>query len=246
MLKGKTAVITGGTRGIGFAVAKKFLQNGANVAIAGTHHESVEKALKSLEEFRERLIGFCPNICDAEEISKSFSTAKEKFGSLDILVNNAGISSRTNFYNYNFDEFSRIMEINVKSVFVCSQAAAKIMRRQDSGGVIINASSMVTKQGQKAGCGYASSKFAVNGLTISLARELARDKIRVNAVAPGVTRTDMLLSLPQEIIDRVCAEIPLGRIGDADEIAQAYLFLASENASYITGEILNVDGGMCA
>ena len=191
MLKGKTAVVTGGTRGIGFAIVKKYLENGANVAIAGSRQESVEKAIEKLPEYKDRVMGIWPNLCSPESVADAFASVKERFGSIDILANNAGISSRTSLYDYTVEEFSRIVDINLKAVFICSQAAARIMRDQ-GGGVIINTSSMVGEYGQPSGCGYPATKFAVNGLTKSLARELAKDQIRVNAVAPGVTRTDMV------------------------------------------------------
>lgn len=241
MLTGKTAIVTGGTRGIGFAIVKKYLENGANVAVAGSRKESVDKALAQLSEYEGRVMGIWPDLCSPEEAAAAFASVKEEFGSLDILANNAGLSSRTSLYDYTVEEFSKVMDLNVKAVFVCSQAAARIMKEQ-GGGVIINTSSMVSVYGQPAGCAYPTSKFAVNGLTRSLARELAKDHIRVNAVAPGVTKTEMVAALPKELVDRISAGIPLGRVGEPLDIANAYLYLASDLASYVTGDILHVDG----
>ena len=241
MLTGKTAIVTGGTRGIGFAIVRKYLENGANVAIAGSRQETVEKAVAQLPEYKDRVMGIWPDLCDPEAVAAAFASVKERFGSLDILANNAGISSRTSLYDYTLEEFTKIMNLNVTAVFVCSQAAARIMKPQ-GGGVIISTSSMVGEYGQPSGCGYPTSKFAVNGLTKSLARELAKDHIRVNAVAPGVTKTDMVAALPQELVDRISAGIPLGRVGEPLDIANAYLFLASDLSSYVTGVTLRVDG----
>ena len=245
MLTGKTAIVTGGTRGIGLAIVKKYLENGANVAVAGSRKESVDKALAQLSEYEGRVMGIWPDLCSPEEAAAAFASVKEEFGSLDILANNAGLSSRTSLYDYTLEEFSKIMDLNVKAVFVCSQAAARIMKEQ-GGGVIINTSSMVSVYGQPAGCAYPTSKFAVNGLTRSLARELAKDHIRVNAVAPGVTKTEMVAALPKELVDRISAGIPLGRVGEPLDIANAYLYLASDLASYVTGDILHVDGAAMA
>lgn len=241
MLKNKTAVVTGGTRGIGFAIVKLFLDNGANVAVAGSRQETVDKALAKLTGYGDRVMGICPDLCDPEAVGAAFAGVKEKFGSLDILVNNAGISSRTSLYDYTVDEFGKIFDLNVKAVFVCAQAAARIMKGQ-GGGSIINTSSMVSEFGQPSGSGYPASKFAVNGLTRSWARELAKDQIRVNAVAPGVTATDMVSALPKEMVDRISAGIPLGRVGQPEDVANAFLYLASDQASYVTGTVLKVDG----
>lgn len=241
MLKNKTAAVTGGTRGIGLAIVKKYLANGANVVVMGSRKETVDKALAGLTEYEGRVMGLWPDLCDPEAVAEAFAAAKERFGSLDILANNAGISSRTSLYDYTVEEFGKILDINVKAVFVCSQAAARIMKEQ-GGGVIINTSSMVAEYGQPAGCGYPATKFAVNGLTRSLARELAKDHIRVNAVAPGVTKTDMVAALPPEMVERISSGIPLGRVGEPEDIANAFLYLASSQASYVTGVTLRVDG----
>ena len=243
MLKNKTAIITGGTRGIGYATVKKFLDNGAKVALFGSRAETVEKALDALkaENPNYSVIGLSPDLNDPDAIRESFEEVIKVFGSLDILVNNAGISSSKSIYDYDVKAFEKIMNLNVKAMFTCTQAAARIMR-ENGGGVILNTSSMVSLYGQPSGVGYPASKFAVNGLTKSLARELGPDNIRVNAVAPGITKTDMVAALPEEMIKPLIATIPLGRIGEPEDVANAFLFLASDMASYVTGEILSVDG----
>lgn len=243
LLKGKTAMVTGGTRGIGYAIVKVYLENGAAVALCGSRQETVDKALAQLkaENSDYKVIGLCPDLQNPEEVAQAVATVKDTFGSLDIMVNNAGVSARESIYTYQAEDFSKTMNLNVDAVFNCAQAAARVMKEQ-GGGVIINTSSMVSLYGQPSGVAYPASKFAVNGLTKSLARELGRDNIRVNAVAPGVTRTDMVAALPEEMIQPLIATIPLGRVGEPEDVANAFLFLASDLASYVTGEILSVDG----
>lgn len=243
MLEGKVAVVTGGTRGIGFAVVEKFLDNGAQVALFGSRQETVDKALEKLKAKRPdaEVMGLCPKLTDYSEVEQAITKVKETYGKLDILVNNAGISARESIYDYKPEDFEGIMDLNVNAVFYASKAAAPIMKAQ-GGGSIINTSSMVSIYGQKAGSGYPSSKFAVNGLTKSLARELGPDQIRVNAVAPGVTRTDMVAALPEDMVQRLAATIPLGRVGEPEEVADVFLFLASDMASYVTGTVISVDG----
>ena len=182
-----------------------------------------------------------PDLGKYEEIEKALAEVKNTFGKLDIMVNNAGISARDTLYDYKTEDFDRIMDLNVNSVFRCSKAAAVLMKEQ-GGGVILNTSSMVSLYGQPAGVGYPASKFALNGLTKSMARELGKDHIRVNAVAPGVIHTDMVEAIPSEMIEPIIKGIPLGRMGEPEDIANAFLFLASDMASYITGAVLSVDG----
>ncbi len=243
LLQGKVAVVTGGTRGIGFAIVKKFVENGAKVALLGSRKETVDKALQKMKEELPdaEVTGYWPNLMNAGEVEEVFTKVKDMYGSLDILVNNAGVSARDSFYEYKPEDFEKVIDLNLNSVFICAQAAAKIMKEQ-GGGAILNTSSMVSIYGQPAGVGYPASKFAVNGLTKSLARELGKDQIRVNAVAPGVTRTDMVAALPDEMVKRITATIPLGRVGEPEDVANAFVFLASDMASYVTGEILSVDG----
>lgn len=243
MLKGKVAVITGGTRGIGLEIARKYLKNNATVIIFGSHSESAEKAHALLcEEFPNAKIGaMAPNLGDYNSIKEALTEIKTTYGALDILVNNAGISASDSIHEYAPENFEKIMNLNVNAIFYASRVAAGIMKEQ-GGGVILNTSSIVSIYGQPSGCGYPASKFAVNGLTLSLARELGKDNIRVNAVAPGVTETDMMKAVPQELINPIIAKISLGRIGKAEEVANAFVFLASDMASYITGAVIPVDG----
>lgn len=243
LLKDKVAVITGGTRGIGYAVAEAFLDQGARVIICGSKPASAEKAVQKLQSDHPGcpIAGIAPKLSSVKAMSTAFQDIVKQYGRIDILVNNAGISARESLYDYDEDAFDAIVDLNFKAVFACTRAVAPIMKAQ-GGGCIINTSSMVSIYGQPAGCGYPATKFAVNGLTKSLARELGPDHIRVNAVAPGVTRTDMVAALPQEMIDAVSAGIPLGRVGEPHEVANAFLFLASDLASYVTGAVLSVDG----
>ena len=243
MLKNKVAVITGGTRGIGFAIAESYLKNGAKVAVLGSRRETVDSALEKLLSIYPQweVMGLCPDLSDYSAVEAAFNEIKEKFGKIDILVNNAGISAREPIENYDPQAFKSIMDLNVTAVFNGCKAVVPIMK-EIGGGSIINTSSMVAKTGQASGVGYPTSKFAVNGLTVSLARELGKFGIRVNAVAPGVTRTDMVAALPPEIVAQVAAGIPLGRVGEPEEIANVFLFLASEMASYVSGAIIAVDG----
>lgn len=243
MLNGKTAVVTGGTRGIGYAVVKKFLENQAKVALLGSRKETVDKAMEKLnqEGVSGEVVGFYPDLNSPEEVKETFEKVKGQFGSLDILVNNAGVSARESIYDYKPEDFRKTIDLNLNAVFICAQAAARIMKEQ-GGGVILNTSSMVSIYGQPSGSAYPASKFGVNGFTKSLARELGKDNIRVNAVAPGITRTDMVAALPDELIKPLIASIPLRRVGEPEDVANAFLFLASDMASYVTGEILSVDG----
>ena len=242
MLKDKVAIITGGTRGIGYAIAKKFLENKAKVIIFGSRKESVDKAITSLKELDSsyEVSGYYPNLIKESELKEIFDKINDKYGHIDILINNAGISSKTKIDDYTEEEFDKISNLNIKSVYTCSKVSIPYLK--ESHGVILNTSSMVSIYGQPSGVMYPAGKFAVNGITKSLARELAPYGIRVNAVAPGITNTDMVKSLPKELIEPLIKTIPLGRIGEPEDIANAFLFLASDMASYISGVILSVDG----
>lgn len=242
MLKNKVAIITGGTRGIGLETVRTFLKNGAKVALLGSKEETVNKAINELKKENElyEVIGFYPTLHDELEVKNTFEKVIEEFGKIDIVVNNAGVSSSTPITSFTIEEYDKISNLNIKSVFVISKIAVPYL--SITKGTIINTSSMVSIYGQPSGVMYPASKFAVNGMTKSLARELAPKGIRVNAVAPGITETDMVASLPKEVIEPLIKTIPLGRIGTPQDVANAILFLSSDLASYITGEILSVDG----
>lgn len=245
MLKGKIAVVTGGTRGIGYAIVKKYLENGAKVVLFGSREETVQKALSSLKEENAdwEVSGDYPNLKDAKAVEAAIEKVKEKYGRIDILVNNAGISDSKPVIDYTAEHFENIMQLNVSAIINAIMPAVKIMKEQGSG-CIINTSSMVSICGQPSGVAYPTSKSAVNGMTWSLARELGPSGIRVNAVAPGITKTDMVAALPEKMIQPLINAIPLRRVGEPEDVANAFLFLASDMAAYVTGEILSVDGAM--
>ncbi len=242
-LKDKVAIITGGSRGIGFATADKFLQEGARVIITASTPESARKAAQKLRRLypQAQIEGIAPDLISLESVQAAFRQVRADYGSIDILVNNAGISENTPLLQYTESLFDKVMDLNVKGVFNATRAAAEYMTAQGSG-VILNTSSMVSISGQPSGFSYPASKFAVNGMTLSLARELGPKGIRVNAVAPGITETDMMKAVPREVIEPMIARIPLGRLGQPEDMANTFAFLASDEASYITGVVLSVDG----
>ena len=242
-LNDKVAIITGGTRGIGYATAEAFLREGAKVIITGSSKASADKAAAALKEkFPDRIVaGISPDLSSLEDVRSIFKTVSATYGCIDILVNNAGVSESTPFSEYTEETFDKVMDLNVKGVFNAARAAIECMIPRGSG-VILNTSSMVSISGQPSGFAYPASKFAVNGLTVSLARELGPKGIRVNAVAPGITQTDMMKAVPKEVIDPLIRQIPLRRLGQPEDIANAFVFLASDEASYITGVVLSVDG----
>lgn len=243
LLENKIAVVTGGSRGIGYATVEAFLKEGAKVVLCASRQETADMAVSKLKEaFPDAAVeGIWPNLSDYEAVKAAFDAVAEKYGRIDILVNNAGVSESTPFADYTAEKFEKVMDLNVKGVFNCSKAVSEHMTAAGSG-VILNTSSMVSVYGQPAGIAYPTSKFAVNGFTLSLARELGPKGIRVNAVAPGITYTDMMRAVPKEVIDPMIAQVPLRRIGQPEDIANAFVFLASDMASYITGEVLHVDG----
>ena len=240
-LQNKVAIVTGGSRGIGYATVERFLQEGATVILTASSEASAQKAVTRLKEKYPdvKIAGISPDLTDLQNVRTIFNNVYQEYGGIDILVNNAGISESTPFDNYTDEIFDKVMDLNVKGVFNATRAAVEHMT---VGGVILNTSSMVSITGQPSGLAYPASKFAVNGMTVSLARELGPKGIRVNAVAPGIIETDMMKAVPKEVIEPMISRIPLRRLGQPEDIANAFVFLASEEAAYITGVILSVDG----
>ena len=243
MLKDKLAIVTGGTRGIGYAIVEKYLTNRATVILCGSRQETADRAVASLKARHPDwpVEGISPDLADYEAVSAAFADIANRYGHIDILVNNAGMSSSEPFSAYTPELFRKVMSLNLDAAFNCARAVYDSMAAQKSG-VILNTSSMVSKYAQPGGVAYPTSKFAINGMTLALARELGPQGIRVNAVAPGITNTDMMKAVPESVIAPLVAQIPLRRIGEPEDIAEAFLFLASDRASYITGQVIHVDG----
>ncbi len=240
-LENKVAIVTGGTRGIGFEIVRTFLENNAQVILFGSKKETVEKAVLALSKEGKKVKGYAPNLSNYEDVKQVMDEIHKEYGHIDILVNNAGIAADKKIEETTSEDFKNIMDLNVTAMFHTIKAVVPYMKEENQG-VILNTSSMVSIYGQPSGVGYPASKFAVNGLTLSLARELAPFHIRVNAVSPGITKTDMIAALPDNVIAPLIRTIPLGRIAEPKDIANAFLFLASDMASYITGVNLPVDG----
>ncbi len=243
LLQDKVAIVTGGTRGIGFGIVKAYLKEGAIVILAGSREETVRNALEKIktENPNAKVEGIWPDLTNYEDVKKNFDAVVEKYGRIDILANNAGVSADEPFSQTTQEMFESVMAINVTAIFNCSRAVYDNMVANKSG-VIINTSSMVSRDAQTSGIAYPTSKFAVNGFTLALARDLARYGIRVNAVAPGITHTDMVDALPRDVIQPLINMIPLDRLGEPEDIANAFVFLASDYASYISGQVIHVDG----
>ena len=244
MLKGKIAVITGAGRGIGRAIALQFAEYGAKVVLNYRNSLSqVEELIQTISRLGGEAIAVKADVSREEEAKYLIEEAVKKYNKIDILVNNAGINKDNLLMRMTEEEFDAVMDVNLKGTFFCMKHAAKIMLKQRYG-KIINISSVVGLAGNIGQANYAASKAGVIGLTKSAARELARKGITVNAVAPGFIKTDMTDALPDKVKEASIAAIPMGRFGEASEVAGAVCFLASEAANYITGQVLSVDGGM--
>ncbi|MEG2757803.1 MAG: 3-oxoacyl-[acyl-carrier-protein] reductase [Anaerovoracaceae bacterium] len=244
MLKGKNAIITGGVRGIGKAIAKEFCENGANVLLCyRSNDEEAEKTLEELSKFDGKVVLLKGDIADPNTAIKAVAKAKEEFGSIDILVNNAGITKDKLLMRMSPEDFTQVIDTNLNGAFYFLSKVASIMIRQKSGR-IINLSSVSGVKGNPGQVNYSASKAGIIGMTLSAAKELGKRGITVNAIAPGFIDTDMTAMMTLAQKEKVAQSIPLGRAGKPEDIGKTALFLASEGASYITGQIISVDGGL--
>ena len=244
LVKGKIVFITGGTRGIGFAAAKKFIENGAHVAIAGHCQETVDAALAKLKELYpdEDVLGMCPNLTSRQEMLDAVGKVVAKWGRIDVMINNAGVTHATVFSKIQEGEFEHMFEVNVEGVYNGAWAAYQYMKANNAG-VIINTASVTGLFGSTSGVGCPASKAAVVGFTHELGRELIRRNIRVVAVAPGVVNTDMTTAnMDPTIKEQYLKHLPMKRMLEPEEIANVYMFLASDLASGITATTVSVDG----
>lgn len=243
-LENKTAIITGGSRGIGKAIAMKLGKLGASIVLNYRSNNDVLKStIKELEELNINVIAVQADISDYKECEKMMKIAVDNFNTIDILVNNAGITADNLILRMKEEEFDKVIETNLKGTFNCVKHCSPIMIKKRYG-KIINISSVVGITGNVGQCNYAAAKAGVIGFTKSLAKELASRSINVNAIAPGFIETDMTNTLSDKAKDKIIGNIPLKRIGKVEEIAELVGFLASDSSSYITGQVINIDGGM--
>ncbi|MED3762791.1 3-oxoacyl-ACP reductase FabG [Ureibacillus terrenus] len=242
-LKGKVAIITGGANGIGRAAVKRFLEEGAKIVIADIQKEAGEELEKSYRNQGYDVFFVPVNVAVKEEVENMVEKAKERYGKIDILINNAGITRDAMLVKMTEEQFNAVIDVNLKGVFYCTQAVAKVMIEQGYG-KIINTSSVSGVYGNIGQTNYAAAKAAIVGMTKTWAKELGKKGINVNAVAPGFTKTAMVQKMPEKILNYMESITSLKRLGEPDDIANAYLFLASDESNYITGHILHVDGGI--
>jgi len=242
-LEGKTAIITGGASGIGMAAVQRFIEEGAIVSIWDVNEDAGNKLSNEINktggqsEFRK------VNVADLNDVQKHVSEMTAKYGQIDILVNNAGITRDASLLKMEESQWDQVIDVNLKGVFNCAKAVGAVMSNQRSGS-IINTSSVVAVYGNYGQTNYVAAKSGIIGMTKVWARELGRKGVRVNAVAPGFIATEMVLTVPEKIIDSLKSKTPLGRLGDPKDIANAYLFLASNESAFLNGALLNVDGGL--
>lgn len=242
-LSGKVAIITGAANGLGLAAAEIFAREGASVAIADYNEEQGTARARELAEKGHRVAFFQVNVADQDSVNSMVKNVIDTFGKIDILVNNAGITKDAMLKKMTLENFQRVIDVNLTGVFLCTHAVIPTMTEQGSG-KIINTSSVSGVYGNIGQTNYAAAKAGVVGMTKTWAKELGRKGINVNAVAPGFIETNMTAAVPEKILEQLKATIPLGHLGKPEDIANAYLYLASDEAKYVNGTVLHVDGGI--
>lgn len=242
-LSEKVAIITGGGQGIGKVTALRFAQEGARVAVVDVNEQTGQTTVNEIVARDGQALFIKTDVCKRAEAETMAKTVKERFGRIDILLNNAGILRDAQLLKMTEEQFDSVVAVNLKGTFNCTQAVAPYMIEQGSGR-IINVSSVVGLYGNFGQTNYVATKAGVIGMTKVWARELGRKGICVNVVAPGFIGTEMVAGMPQRIIDAMISKVPLGRMGRPEEVASVYLFLASEEASYVNGAVISVDGGV--
>jgi 3-oxoacyl-[acyl-carrier protein] reductase len=242
-LNNKVCIITGAAQGIGLATALKFAREGASVVVCDVKPAAVDGAVNACLELGVQAIGCVVDVTKRSQVDVVVATVLTRFGRIDVLVNNAGISKDARLQKMTPDQFDAVIDVNLRGVFHCAQAVADSMVAQGSG-VILNASSVVGIYGNFGQTNYAASKFGVIGFTKTWSRELGPKGIRVNAVAPGFVETPILATVPEKVLTHMREQVPLKRLAQPEEIANVYAFLASDEASYINGAVIEVSGGM--
>ncbi|HZY35438.1 MAG TPA: beta-ketoacyl-ACP reductase [Mucilaginibacter sp.] len=241
-LKDKVAIITGGSNGIGRATAIRFAQEGANIAIWDVQEEKGHEVIKMLNEMGAKAIFYKVNTADAKTVQEAAGAVIKDFGKIDILINNAGILRDASLMKMTEEQFDTVIQVNLKGVFNCTKAVAPYMTER-SYGRIVQASSVVALYGNFGQTNYVASKSGIIGMTKVWARELGRKGITVNAVAPGFIATEMIETIPEHILNAMKEKVPANQLGTAEDVANVYLFLASDEASFVNGAVISVDGG---
>jgi 3-oxoacyl-[acyl-carrier protein] reductase len=242
-LKDKVSIITGGGQGIGKATSLKFAREGAKVIVCDINEASAFETAREIAEAGGQAEAFRVDVTDKENIARMVEAVMSKFGRIDVLVNNAGITADAQLKKMDEEQFDRVIEINLKGVYNCTRAVVDVMLQQQSG-CILNASSIVGLYGNFGQTNYAATKFGVIGMVKTWARELGRKGIRANAVCPGFINTPILSSMPEKVIKMMEEKVPMGRLGAPEDVANTYAFLASDEAAYINGAVLEVSGGV--